>query len=79
MRDRHAFLWDGTTMQDLGTLGGTDSQGDAINDSGQVTGDAITAGDAAAHAFLWDGTTMQDLGTLGGTYSLALPSTPRGR
>ena len=56
-------------MQDLGTLGGTFSEGLAINDSGQVTGVASTAGDEATHAFLWDGTTMQDLGTLGGTYS----------
>ncbi len=56
-------------MQDLGTLGGSYSEGVAINDSGQVTGYADTAGDAARHAFLWDGTTMQDLGTLGGTRS----------
>ena len=32
-------------MQDLGTLGGTDSYGYAINDSGQVTGYADTADD----------------------------------
>ena len=63
---RHAFLWDGTTMLDLGTLGGDVSVALAINDSGQVTGYAHTAGDGRAHAFLWDGTTMQDLGTLGG-------------
>ena len=30
-------------MQDLGTLGGTVSFGNAINASGQVTGDAFTA------------------------------------
>ena len=53
-------------MQDLGTLGGSDSFGVAINASGQVTGHADTAG-GAAHAFLWDGTTMLDLGTLGGS------------
>ena len=35
-------------MQDLGTLGGTSSQGVAINASGQVTGSSFTAGDAAA-------------------------------
>ena len=75
----HAFLWDGTTMQDLGTLGGSYSGGLAINASGQVTGIATTASDAVTHAFLWDGTTMQDLGTLGGTFSRALPSTTRGR
>ena len=56
-------------MLDLGTLGGTVSEGVAINDSGQVTGSADTA-DAVTHAFLWDGTTMLDLGTLGGTNSV---------
>ena len=35
----HAFLWSSGTMTDLGTLGkGLDSQGVAINDSGQVVG-----------------------------------------
>ena len=49
--------------------GGLHSFGTAINDSGQVTGCADTAGDGTVHAFLWDGTTMLDLGTLGGTFS----------
>jgi probable HAF family extracellular repeat protein len=69
----HAFLWDGTTMQDLGTLpGGLISDGLAVNASGQVTGYATTMGSSEVHAFLWDGTTLQDLGTLGGGYSWGL-------
>ena len=56
-------------MQDLGTLGGTFSQGVAINASGQVTGSRPRRPMRPSHAFLWDGTTMQDLGTLGGTSS----------
>jgi probable HAF family extracellular repeat protein len=65
-----AFVWDSSHgMQDLGTLGGTSSQALAINDSGQVVGEAQTAsGDY--HAFEWDNSHgMQDLGTLGGTQS----------
>jgi probable HAF family extracellular repeat protein len=54
-------------MQNLGTLGGTSSHGNAINASGQVTGSASTG--VASHAFLWEGSTMQDLGTLGGRSS----------
>ena len=74
----HAFLWDGTTMQDLGTLGGTVSSGVAINDSGQVTGFAMTA----------DGSLTPSCGTArrcwtsarwGARLVVALPSTPRGR
>lgn len=67
-----AFLFDGTTMQDIGTLGGTSSTiGNAINASGSIAGTSPTAG-GQAHAFLYNGTTMQDLGTLGGTTSSGL-------
>jgi probable HAF family extracellular repeat protein len=65
----HAFLYDGASMHDLGTLGGSTSYGYGINASGAVTGNAATTGDSATHAFLYDGSSMQDLGTLGGTDS----------
>jgi probable HAF family extracellular repeat protein len=56
-------------MTDLGTLGGASSYGYGINASGQVTGYANLAGNAAQHAFLTSGSTMTDLGTLGGGLS----------
>ena len=34
-------------------LGGTESDGGAINASGQVSGSSLTTADAAYHAFLW--------------------------
>ena len=65
----HAFLWDGTTMQDLGTLGGTFSAAAAISANGYVVGwSTIATGEY--HAFFWDGA-MHDLGTLGGQNSSA--------
>jgi probable HAF family extracellular repeat protein len=73
--ESHAFLWTPTssigasgTLHDLGTLGGTYSEGYGINASSQVTGFSTTTGGAETHTFLYDGT-MHDLGTLGGTYS----------
>jgi probable HAF family extracellular repeat protein len=79
----HATLWmpatpNGTTgtTYDLGTLGGTSSQGTGINDSGQLTGYSDLPDDAQSHAILWNPTAvnsdsgeMHDLGTLGGTMS----------
>jgi probable HAF family extracellular repeat protein len=60
----HAFL----DRQDLGTLGGTNSHADAINNAGQVVGDADTKG-GALHAFLFTKGMMQDLGVLPGMTS----------
>ncbi len=58
-------------ITDLGTLGGTYSLANGINNSGQVVGEAATS-DGNAHAFLYsDSGSMQDLGTLGGTSSRA--------
>ena len=54
-------------MVDLGTLGGDYSEAVAVNDSGQVVGDAN------GHAFSWTAAGgMVDLGTLGGNYSEAV-------
>jgi YVTN family beta-propeller protein/probable HAF family extracellular repeat protein len=55
-------------LTDLGTLGGSYSDGMDLNDSGQVTGVSATA-NGEDRAFLWNGITIQDLGTLGGTVS----------
>lgn len=51
-------------MQDLGTLGGTQSTGTSINNAGQVTGYSTTA-TGATHAFFYSNGTMTDLGSLG--------------
>jgi probable HAF family extracellular repeat protein len=77
----HAFLYTGTpgsggVMHDLGTLGGTKSNGVGVNDAGQVVGSSQITGDTASHAFRYDGTPgssglMRDLGALGGTSSSA--------
>jgi probable HAF family extracellular repeat protein len=77
----HAFLWENGAMRDLGTLGGSDSTAQFVNDRGQVAGESfldstpnppITApacsgpGVPTQHPFVWqDG--FIDLGSLGGT------------
>ena len=62
----HAVLWSAEgVIQDLGTLGGSNSAARDINASGQVIGSSQIAGDAATHFFLWSsGSGMQDLNTL---------------
>ena len=48
------FLWENGKMTDLGTLGGTFGEPNALNNKGQVVGDSDLAGDLIADAFLWD-------------------------
>lgn len=67
--EMHAFLYDGTTMKDLGAIGGIMSEGTAINASGQVAGKSDINGIFTEHAFLYEGIKMKDLGTLGGKSS----------
>jgi probable HAF family extracellular repeat protein len=60
---------------DLGTLGGDNSEAEAVNESGQVVGSSeITPGSVSPeHAFSWTpGSGMVDLGTLGGPTSAAV-------
>jgi probable HAF family extracellular repeat protein len=67
----HAFLWNEGTATNLGTLGGSGSQANSINDGGQIVGSSQLADDSAVHAFRYDGAMLTDLGTLGGTNSAA--------
>ena len=67
----HAAKWVGSTVVDLGTLGGSSSLAYAINNSNQIVGDSYATGDAAFYATIWNGTTATSLGTLGGTNSNA--------
>jgi probable HAF family extracellular repeat protein len=59
-------------MIDLGTLGGSFSTAEGINDRGVVVGASAVATDNRSHAFVWTlETGMVDLGTLGGLDSWA--------
>ncbi len=50
----HGLAWtQASGMVDLGTLGGTNSDVLAMNEAGQLAGDADTTGDAETHAVLW--------------------------
>jgi probable HAF family extracellular repeat protein len=80
-----AVLWKDGQVINLGTLGGNESQADAINDSGQIAGIAANAVPDSfpsplglpgfgtqQRAFLWETGVMRDLGTLGGPDADAL-------
>ena len=59
VKNGHAFLYTGGIevtgeFFDLGTLGGTDSEGYGINFTGQVVGESDTAS-GTTHAFLYTG------------------------
>ena len=85
----HALLWDNQrNLHDLGTLGGNWSQGQSVNNRGQLVGQAanavaenpdvasfFTGGLGAAQesrAYLWEKNVMRDLGTLGGNDAAAV-------
>jgi len=65
-------------VTDLGTLGGTSSSGEAINNSGQVTGWSYPSS-GPQHAFLYSNGHMTDLGTLGGSYTVGYGINGRGQ
>ena len=79
----HAATQGRWVIRDLGTLGGKESEANALNDRGQVVGRADTmAKDKAtpiSHAFLWKNGKMRDLGTLGGKWSEAEGINDRGQ
>jgi probable HAF family extracellular repeat protein len=68
----HAVFWpEPSTVLDLGTLGGDNSQARDINDDRFIVGSSETAGGDTV-AFVWhDDFGMQSLGTLGGANSKA--------
>lgn len=68
----HAFTYLGSSVQDIGTLGGLYSIANAVSSTGQVVGAAQNARNQI-HAFSWTAANgMSDLGTLGGTSSEAV-------
>ena len=75
--DTRGALWVGDEIFLLGTLGGAHSSAHAINDHGQIAGNALISGDVplmnvGTHAFLWQDDAMIDLGAYsGGAFSAA--------
>lgn len=60
----------GYTVVDLGDLGANVGRASAVNDFGQVVGEAqVPVPGTVAHAFSWEPNTISDLGTLGGQNS----------
>lgn len=66
-----AFLYQGGTVQFLGTIDGNPVFPNAINDDGQIVGSSGNQYREKNRAFLWQNGAFTDLGTLGGDSSIA--------
>jgi probable HAF family extracellular repeat protein len=79
----HPFFWDDGNLIDLNTetIGGNPITAQAINDVGQVVGNAaFPNGAPGGEAYLWKDGVLTDLGTLpGGCYSEAFAINARGQ
>lgn len=84
----HPFVWQNGRMRDLGTLGGTLAMPGSIglfggtnvlNESGDIAGTSMLAGDQNWHAFFWSNGRMTDIGTLGGSKSDAIALNNKGQ
>jgi probable HAF family extracellular repeat protein len=62
----HAFLWDDGVINELGTLGGDNSEAIWLNDAGVVVGSADLTGSQIHHAVYWSNGKIHDLGTVPG-------------
>lgn len=61
---QHAVYWEGGTIHDLGTLGGTGSIANGINLAGDIVGDADILAGNQGHAFIDRAGVMLDLNSL---------------
>ena len=64
----HAFQWYKGKMADLGTLGGSESDANCVNDSGTIVGSSVVSrldksGRPATHACMWIGGHIVDIGS----------------
>jgi probable HAF family extracellular repeat protein len=62
----HAFIYQGSGLVDIGTLGGTYSEGTGINDQNEIAGVSSVAGSSLNHVFLYAQGHMRDLGGVAG-------------
>jgi 6-phosphogluconolactonase len=62
----HAFIYQGSGLVDIGTLGGTYSEGTGINDHNEIAGVSSVKGSSLNHLFLYAKGHMSDLGTVAG-------------
>jgi probable HAF family extracellular repeat protein len=76
--DTHAFLYTGSGLVDIGTLGGSFSEGLSINNLGEIAGISSVSASGPNHLFLYTQGAMRDLGTLNGESVISAAINDRG-
>ena len=65
------YVYRDGTLQDIPTLGGSNSSANAISDKGVIVGSSLLAGDSATRGYIFKDNQLTMLGTLGGASSSA--------
>jgi probable HAF family extracellular repeat protein len=68
----HGILFKDGVLTDVGTLGGSFSEVDGLNDRNVAVGKSLLADNSSYHPFVYEDGALKDIGTFGGRFGVAL-------